>query len=72
MVLYPSTEAEMSLLEVLKEEEQKLERQLTTVKRTIKELSGETVEKVKKFSAATREKMAKAAKKRWAEKKAKG
>jgi hypothetical protein len=62
----------MHLIEALKAEEQKLERQLASVKRTIQELSGETVGKVKKFSAATREKMAKAARKRWAEKKAKG
>jgi prefoldin subunit 5 len=61
----------MSLLEVLKEEEQKLERQLATVKRTIRELGG-TAMKVSKVSAATRAKMARAAKKRWAAMKAKG
>ena len=62
----------MSLLEVLKEEEAKLERQLATVKRTIKELGGIAAKKVSTISAETRAKMAKAAKKRWAEKKAKG
>lgn len=56
----------MRLIEALKGEKNKLARQMATIERTITELSTNESEPVKKFSKATRAKMAKKAKERWA------
>jgi hypothetical protein len=60
----------MQLLDALRAEKEKLGRQMASIDRTIQELSGEATKKVKKFSAATRAKMAKSRKAFWAKKKA--
>jgi hypothetical protein len=59
----------MSLIDALKAEEKELSKKLKMVRRTIEQYGGKEVKKVKKFSAATRARMAKARKAFWAAKK---
>jgi hypothetical protein len=59
----------MQLLDALKAEKEKLGRQMASIDRTIQELSGEVVKKLKrkgKMSEAGKKKVAEAQRKRWA------